>query len=323
MSEPTENAMIWGERELERKNEGRIRDLLRSSGKHMRKIAWGLGAIAVAIVILPRAIRFVHAGDGGVLWSLFTGGTVHQPALSEGIHFLWPWNHMETFDLKVRELNTEYPALANDGLPVTATVSLRYRVNPARVSNLYQDIGQNYQETLIAPQIGSIVREVMSRYPADQLYAYARARLESEILETITDKLDFAQVIAPHKKQPDLRDGYVFVEGVAVLDVKLPATVTTAIETKMAQDQMAQEYEFKVKREQLETERRAIEVDGIHNYAAVAQTPWFRDYLRYIEIQSNYDMAKSNNAKLIFLGNSPASTTPMPQLNLTLPGSGP
>jgi regulator of protease activity HflC (stomatin/prohibitin superfamily) len=323
MSEQTENAMIWGERELERSGEGRVRELLRASGKHLRKLAWWLVGIALAIVILPRAVIFVPPGHGGVLWSRFLGGTVIQPSLSEGFHLIWPWNHIEEFELRVRDLSIDYPALANDGLPVTATVSLRYRVNPARLANLYQDVGQQYEQTMIAPQIGSIVREVMSRYPADQLYAYARARLESEILEIITDKLDFAQVIAPHKKQQEYRDGYIFVEGLSVLDVKLPPTVTSAIEGKMAQDQSAQEYEFKVKREQLETERRAIEVDGIRNYGSVAQTPWFRDYLRYIEIQSNYDLAKSTNAKLVFLGNSAPSTTPMPPLNLTVPSPGP
>jgi hypothetical protein len=82
----------------------------------------------------------------------------------------------------------------------------------------------------------------------------------------------------------------------------------------MAQDQAAQEYEFKVKREQMESQRRALEVEGIRNYASVAQAPWFRDYLRYIEIQANYDMAKSPNAKLIFLGNSGAA----PKLDLAI-----
>ncbi len=319
MSEQTENAMIWGERDLEKTSDGRVRDLLSSSGKHVKKVAGAIVAIALLILIVPRVFRFIPAGDGGVQWKMFFGGVQHEPALREGLHVIWPWNHIETFDMKVRDLKADYPALANDGLPVTATVSLRFRVNPNRLANLYQEVGHSYDETLISPLIGSIVREVMSRYPADQLYAYARARLESEILETITDKLDFAQIIGPHTKQPETRDGYVFVEGVAVLDVKLPPTVTTAIETKLAQDQQAQEYEFRVKREQLETERRAIEVDGIHNYGAVAQQPWFRDYLRYIEIQSNYDMAKSTNAKLVFLGNTGGPQAPMPHMNLNVP----
>jgi prohibitin 2 len=264
--------------------------------------------LAACVVILPRSFRFIHTGDGGVFWSRFFGGTVIQPAMGEGVHVILPWDHIEVFDLKLREMHEDYAALANDGLPVTATVSLRYRVNPARLANLYQDIGPGYESTLIAPQIGTIVREVLSRYPADELYAYARARLENEILETISDKLDFVDVVGAKHKHQDERNGYVFVQGIAVLDVKLPPTVTNAIEQKMAQDQSAQQYEFKVKAEQLETERRAIEVDGIRNYAVVAEAPWFRDYLRYIEIQANYDMAKSTNAKLIFLGNSAEPT---------------
>lgn len=313
---PNENAMIWGERELQKSPEGRAGELLRQTGRYLRRFAKWLIIAALVIVVVPRSLKFVSPGHGAVLWSRFLGGTVHQKALGEGFHLIWPWNELPEFDLKVREHRIEYAALANDGLPVTAMVSLRYRVNPERLSNLYQEYGPDYEAVLIAPAIGSIVREIMSRYPADQLYAYARARLEREIAETITDKLDFGPVIGTRERKPNERDGYVFVEGIAVLDLKLPQTVTSAIEAKMAQDQMAQEYEFKVKREQMEAERRALEVDGIKHYAAVAQSPWFRDYLKYLEIQSNYDLAKSQNAKLVFMGNS---TTGAPPVHLTVP----
>jgi regulator of protease activity HflC (stomatin/prohibitin superfamily) len=320
-SDNVDNALIWGERELDRGAEGKFSEFANASGGYVRRFAWWIVALALLIVIVPRTFRFIPAGHGGVLWKRFVGGTVHQPALSEGFHVLYPWNNLVEYDLRVSDYRKEYTALANDGLPVQATVSLRYRINPEQVSYLYQQFGEQYDDVLIAPQIGSIVREVVSRYPADQLYAYARARLETEIGEIMTDKLDFAQVIGANgasakTKSLDSRRGYVFVEGLAVLNLELPKTVTTAIERKMAEDQMAQEYEFKVKREQMETQRRAIEVDGIKNYAAVAQAPWFRDYLKYIEIEANYDMAKSNNAKLVFLGNS---ASPPPNLNMTVP----
>jgi len=313
-SEKHENAMTWGERELDHGSDGKMGEFARASGAYVRRFAWWIVALALLIVIIPRTIKFVPAGHGAVLWKRFNGGTVHQNAIGEGLHVIWPWNNLVEYELRVTDFRKDYDALANDGLPVKATVSLRYRVNPERVSYLYQQFGEHYEEVLISPQIGSTVREVMSRYPADQLYAYARARIEGEISEIMTDRLDFAKVIGVQSSGGDRR-GYVFFEGLAVLDLELPKTVTTAIERKMAQDQEAQEYEFKVKREQMETERRAIEVDGIKNYAVVAQAPWFRDYLRYVEIEANYDMAKSNNAKLIFLGNQ---GTP-PNLNMTVP----
>ncbi len=308
MSDESEDTTTWGERDLLRGGEGKVSDFAKASSVYMKRFALVIMALAFLVVILPRTFRFVPAGHGGVLWKRFSGGTVHQPALPEGLHVIWPWNELVEFDDRVVDYQKEYTALANDGLPVQATVSLRYRINPERVSFLYQQFGEHYEDILVGPQVGSIVREVVSRYPADQLYAFARSRLEREITEIVTDKLDYAQVIGFTAKSKDPeRHGYVFVEGLAVLDLTLPKTVTSAIETKLAQDQMAQEYEFKVKREQMETQRRAIEVDGIKNYAAVAQSPWFREYLKYLEIQSQYDMAKSNNAKLVFLGASGSS----------------
>ena len=124
MSEEPENAMTWGERELGKGADGKVSEFARASSKYVRRFAIWIGVLALLFVILPRTFRFVPAGHGGVLWHRFSGGTVHQPAMSEGLHVIGPWNNLVEFDERVLEHKKEYTALANDGLPVEASVSL-------------------------------------------------------------------------------------------------------------------------------------------------------------------------------------------------------
>lgn len=304
MAQPEENAMTWGERTLDKEGAGSVAQLVLESRKYLKKIVWILAVLGFLVIVLPRTVIFVQAGHGGVKWIRFGDGTVHQPALSEGTYVIWPWNYIHMEDLRERDFRHEYLALSNDGLPVKTNISLRYRLNASRLSHLYQDVGEDYDKVLLEPVMGSIAREVLSRYRADELYAFARRRLEVEIKEVVSDYLDFGNGDGHPRSGPDVKDGFLFVQDIAMLGIDLPNSVISAIESKMTQDQVAQEYEFRLKKETMEAERKDLEVKGIENYRRIATAPWFRDYMKFIEIQSNYKIAESPNAKLVFMGNS-------------------
>ncbi|MBI3273346.1 MAG: prohibitin family protein [Planctomycetes bacterium] len=304
MAEIPDNAMVWGDRAIKEDKLGSAALMAAGAKKYTKKLIWAVIILALLVIILPRSIIFVPQGCGGVLWLRLLGGTVHQPALGESLHIICPWDIISIVDLRVRDFRIDYATLSNDGLPVKVMTSLRYRVVGEQLSHLYQDYGDHYEGVLIGPVIGSITREVISRYRADELYAFARRRLEVEIKENVSDHLDFGIGDGVPRRGPDIKDGYVQVLEISVLEITLPTSVTSAIEHKMEQDQVAQEYEFRLRRETMEAQRKDVEVQGIENYQRVAATPWFRDYMKLIEIQSNYKIADSANAKLVFMANS-------------------
>jgi prohibitin 2 len=314
MRESRDDVMTWGERALNSEKSHKFLEMFQGSGARLRSIALWLGALAALLIIVPRVIHFIPAGHGGVLWRRLGSGTVHQRAIGEGITFTFPWDTLTIFDLRVIDFPLKYSALSNDGLPVTVALTLSYRVSPAELSYLFQDVGQDFQKKLIEPLMGSIVLETISRYRADELYAFGRQRLQHEVKDAVMDRLEYGHGTGVPRGDPDVKDGFVTVSALSVLDIGLPATVIKAIESKMEQDQIAQEYEFRLRRETMEAKRKELEVDGIDNYKRVATAAWFRDYLKMIEIQANYDMAKSPNAKLVFLGQGQ-----MPPLHMPAP----
>jgi regulator of protease activity HflC (stomatin/prohibitin superfamily) len=318
MADNSEGFMAWGERVLRSEARTPLADLAKAAASRLKTLVLPAAGIAAAIVVVPMCYVNINAGSGGVAWHRFSDGTVHGPAVSEGLHLKWPWNRIQIFDLKMQDLNTIYECISNDGLVVKVTASLRYDVSPDKLSHLYQDIGTNYEKILVGPSLGSIVREIVSRYRADELYSFARHRFEREVLEAVSDRLEYGRGNGVPAGAPDKKDGYIHIENLAVLDIVLPPTVLAAIENKMQQDQVAQEYEFRLKREAMEVQRKELEVQGVENYKRVAEAPWFKDYMKLIEIQSNYRIAESPNSKIIFMGNSGQHA---PGMQLSLPAA--
>src|SRR6266702_7437920 len=63
-------------------------------------------ATLVAIVLYPHMVVTVPSGEVGVLWKRFGGGTLLDPRKlrSEGLRFIWPWNELFLYDLRVQSL---------------------------------------------------------------------------------------------------------------------------------------------------------------------------------------------------------------------------
>src|SRR5262245_64694519 len=87
-------------------------------------------ATLVAIVLYPRMVVTVPSGEVGVLWKRFGGGTVLDPRQlkNEGFNLILPWNEVFPYDLRLQSFTESYDAISSDGVNVTVTVMVRFRV---------------------------------------------------------------------------------------------------------------------------------------------------------------------------------------------------
>ena len=54
---------------------------------------------------------------------------------------------------------------------------------------LHQAIGPNYMQVLVLPGIGSLTREVIAQYTAEQVYSTARQEIQDKIRSLVEDRL--------------------------------------------------------------------------------------------------------------------------------------
>src|SRR5947199_13682 len=148
-------------------------------------------ATLVAVVLYPHMVITVPSGFIGVLWKRFSNGTVLDPRLlkNEGFNFVAPWNQVFLYDLRLQSFTESYNAISSDGVNLTASIVVRFRLQRDAVPVLHQAIGPNYQQVLIQPGIGSLTREVIAQYTAEQVYSTARQEIQDKIRDLVENRL--------------------------------------------------------------------------------------------------------------------------------------
>lgn len=241
-------------------------------------------------------IQNVPAGHAGVLWSRFFGGTVTERTFGEGIHLIFPWDKMYVYDVRTQHLTDSFEAVTLDGLSITLTLDVRYHVLPERAGLLHKYVGEEYRDKLIAPLVGAFSRTQVSRFAAEEVYSTQRLFIESEILRQVRRRRGIEIAGLP--------DELVFLHYDTVLlhGVALPPRFREAIESKVTQQQVQQEWRFRVEREQLEADRRVIEARATRDILAFFPGAAGETYLRLKAIEAMHSLAASHNAKIVVTG---------------------
>ncbi|MDO9712720.1 prohibitin family protein [Paracraurococcus lichenis] len=269
-------------------------------------------AMMVFFYFLPSIVIFIPAGHGGVLWKRFDGGTQMTPALPEGVHLAFPWDRIEIYDLRLSEDTRVYTAIANDGLPVDVEITVRYRPYAETLAQLHKNVGPDYLNVLLIPEVGSVSREIISRVKADELYAHRRLRVQVEAFEQLADKIMQSRIVGTNPTPgPGQQSGYLLIHDVLIREVRLPDVVVGSIEKKIQQDQAAQEYQFRLQREIFESQRKQIEAQGIRAFQETVQSNLTDAYLRWRGLEATLNLANSNNSKVVVIGNSQTGGMPL------------
>jgi regulator of protease activity HflC (stomatin/prohibitin superfamily) len=259
----------------------------------------------VGVVLYPHMVITVPSGYVGVLWKRFGNGTVLDPRLlkNEGFNFVSPWNQVFLYDLRLQSLTDSYNAISSDGVNLTASVVVRYRLQRDAVPVLHQAIGPNYQKVLIQPGIGSLTREVMSGYTAEQVYSTARQEIQEKIRDLVENRL--SEKMMEHEGEESyrvsMRDTIILYD-ILVTGIELPAAIVGAINRKTEQYYIAEEYKFRVEREKRESERKKIEGEGIRDFQQVVSQGINESYLRWRGIEATLQLSQSTNAKVVIIG---------------------
>jgi regulator of protease activity HflC (stomatin/prohibitin superfamily) len=261
----------------------------------------------VAVVLFPYAAVTVPSGHAGVLWKRFGGGTVLDPRQirDEGLHLIWPWNELFLYDLRLQSITETYNAISSDGVSLTSTMNIRFRLQRAAAPVIHQALGPNYQQLLVRPGIGSLTREVMAQYTAEQVYSTARQEIQDKIRSLAQDRLS-EKMMEREGDEPyrvSLSDTVILYDTL-VYGIELPVLVVNAINRKIEQYYISEEYKFRVERERRESERKKIEAEGIREFQQIVSQGISDSYLRWRGIEATLQLSQSTNSKVVIIGSA-------------------
>ena len=261
----------------------------------------------VAVVLFPYAAVTVPSGHAGVLWKRFGGGTVLDPRQirDEGLHLIWPWNELFLYDLRLQSVTETYNAISSDGVSLSSTMNIRFRLQRAAAPVIHQALGPNYLQLLVRPGIGSLTREVMAQYTAEQVYSAARQEIQDKIRSLSQDRLS-EKMMEREGDEPyrvSLSDTVILYDTL-VYGIELPVLVVNAINRKIEQYYISEEYKFRVERERRESERKKIEAEGIREFQQIVSQGISDSYLRWRGIEATLQLSQSTNSKVVIIGSA-------------------
>lgn len=245
-------------------------------------------ALFAMLFFVSKATITIDAGSAGVLYKTFGGGVVtDQAPLSEGFHFVAPWNKVIVYEVRQQELLEQMQVLSSNGLEIRLEASAWYQPQKEKLGLLHQEKGQRYLERVIQPAIRSAARSVVGRYTPEQLYSSKRDVIQEEIFIETKKILD---------------NQYIQFNEVLVRDVVLPATIKNAIERKLRQEQEALEYEFRIAKAKKEAERQKIDAEGKATANKILSASLTDKILKEKGIEATLKLANSPNSKVVVVG---------------------
>ncbi|MBT6204236.1 MAG: prohibitin family protein, partial [Rhodospirillaceae bacterium] len=191
--------------------------------RHHTSLLMGVLLFTFMFIFLSRQMFVtVPAGHGGVMWWRFFEGTVTNWHFHEGTKMIPPWDEVTLYDLRLQSVPFDVLALVSDGLVITVEVAVQFRVEPSTIGFLHQDVGPDYLQTLIIPQISSQIRNTVASVSAEAFYSQGRDLLQEAIEKASEDSLGLFG--DGHGNDPS----YIKLEQVLIRRVDLPDDVRTA-----------------------------------------------------------------------------------------------
>jgi prohibitin 2 len=184
-------------------------------GSNKLKILAAIVTFIIIIVVMSESVVVVQAGHRGVVLYL---GAVENKVLGEGLHFIIPFAE-QVIQLEVRTLKFQADASAasNDLQEVATVIALNYHIDPNDANIIYQQLGADYSDRIIAPTIQESVKASVAKFNAEEL-----------ITKRETAKAVIAQAIRNTLSSRDIT-----VETVFITDFKFSEAFASQVESKV------------------------------------------------------------------------------------------
>jgi len=252
--------------------------------KNMKKSIFSFFVLIFGLWLFFASIYIVDAGETGV-YSLF--GKVKDAELSSGFHLVLPLARVHRMSIRTEEYTMSVTkgegqvyesdaitSLTKEGLSVDLDMTVLYRLDEAKASDVFREVGTNYEEKIIRPMIRTSIRDVIAGYEAKDIYSEKRGEASAKIKESLKNNIEARGII---------------VEDVLLRNVALPTNLSNAIQSKLQAEQESEKYNFILSKEKKEKERKIIEAEGQRDAQKIINESLSENYLYYLYINQLKD----------------------------------
>ncbi|MGF1636889.1 MAG: prohibitin family protein [Cyclobacteriaceae bacterium] len=243
--------------------------------------------LGVILLMIMTSCVVVNQGEIGIKRRF---GKIAPHSLSAGLYGFNPFTSI-IIVTPIRTVNIEVSTAlpSKEGLTIRTEISILYSVRPEAVPKIIEEIGTDFERTVIIPVFRSASADVSANFMAKDMHSGRRYEIEERI------KIRMDEVLSDR--------GFV-IEQVLLKSIELPAELSRAIERKLRAEQESQEMEFILQRESQEADRRRIEAEGTRDAQKILSEGLNREIIELRSIEAFRELSKSPNSKIIIVDGS-------------------
>ncbi len=220
------------------------------------RLGWIIGGVVAVGLVVSQSIRVIPAGFVGVVFSALSG--VKPNPLEAGLHFVLPFvDQVTLYDARLQEVTLaretaqsdegSIRARSKEGLDITADVTVQFRIDRNKAAILHKELGRNYINTVLRPQVRSKVRDSIGQFGAADLISNQRTQLEA----SITSELNKA-----------FTRNNLILDAILLRELKIPESVAQAIEQKQTAEQQVAVETNRLRQAEISAQRDVVQAQG-------------------------------------------------------------
>jgi len=225
-----------------------------------KNVLIGIVVGIVALVLVFNSFVMVSGGHVAAIYDIGQG--ILKKNLPPGLHLKIPfWQTAREFNTRIQaftmssseenapsaEKDNSMEAPTLDGQQVTIDVTVLFHLDPNKVSNLWQKIGEDYVQKIVKPISRSQIRMAISQYTAIDIYSEKRADAVKKMTEEI---------------KPMFAEKGIILEEILLRKVAFAPEYAKSIEEKQIAEQKIKKAKYDLERIEVEKKQKIITAQG-------------------------------------------------------------
>jgi len=200
-------------------------------------------ALVIIAILFASSIFVVPAGSVGIVTRFSAVNRMAEPGIGMKIPFI---DSVHNMSVRTQKDEVNASAMSENLQVVTSTVAINYHLDGTNAITVYQNIGTNYAEIIIAPALQNTFKSVTAKFTAEELITNReQVRLEAE--EELT-----AQLAVYH----------VIVENFNIVNFDFSPEFQAAIEAKQIAQQAVETSKQKLAQAEIDAQTAVAQAQG-------------------------------------------------------------
>jgi regulator of protease activity HflC (stomatin/prohibitin superfamily) len=233
--------------------------------KGMGVVVFGFIVVLVLIILALASVYTVPAGYVGVITRFNAVIGVANPGLGFKIPFV---DQIVDMSVQTQKDEVDASAMSENLQVVTSKIAINYHLDGTKAASVYQNIGTDYADVIVAPAVQNTFKAVTAQYTAEQLITN-REEVRAKAEEELTARL------APYN---------IIVENFNIVNFDFSSEYQAAIEAKQVAEQQVQTSQQKLAQAKIDAETVVAQAQGQADAQAALKdsgslTPEYLEYL--------------------------------------------